>query len=95
MVEINQVRLLPESAGGGGMGMMGGDMDMDMGMGDMDMDMGRVAWAWGAWAWGWAWAWRRPSQSMKRPLDMSVEIYGIIYIYNPPDRVKLGSGAGQ
>jgi hypothetical protein len=24
------------------------------------------------------------------PLDMSVEIYGIIYMYNPPDPVKLG-----
>ena len=28
------------------------------------------------------------------PMDISIEILGIIYIYNPPDRDKLGTGAG-
>ena len=26
---------------------------------------------------------------------MPVEIYGVIYIYNPPDREKLGTGAAS
>jgi hypothetical protein len=28
-------------------------------------------------------------------LDIPVEIYGIIYIYNPPDRTKLGTGTAS
>ena len=27
--------------------------------------------------------------------DLPVEIYGVIYIYNPPDRKKLGTGAAS
>ncbi len=89
MVEINQVRLLPETAAGGGMGMMGGDsemgMDMEMGMGmgmggGMGMGMGMGM--------GGGMASTEPVD--ETPLDMSVEIYGIIYIYNPPDPIKLG-----
>lgn len=83
MVEINQVRLLPKMSGGGGMGMMGGDdssMDMEMSM-SMGMGMGM----------GMGSAMPAPTQPVDEfPLDMSVEIYGIIYIYNPPDRIKLG-----
>jgi hypothetical protein len=29
------------------------------------------------------------------PYDVPVEIYGVIYIYNPPDRAKLGTGAAS
>jgi len=89
MVEVHQVRLLPESEGGG-MGMLGGDgdseMDMDMGMmggmmGGMEMGMGGMDSGMGSGV---------VEEVDETPLDMSVEIYGIIYIYNPPDPVKLG-----
>jgi hypothetical protein len=87
MVQINQVRVLPnsESSGGGGGGMMGGmademDMEMDMGggMGGMGGGMGGGG---GAASMG---------AEEEFPLDMAVEIYGIIQIYNPPDPVKFG-----
>lgn len=32
-----------------------------------------------------------PGQAEKDPLDVEVEIHGIIYIYNPPDGAKLGT----
>lgn len=85
MVDVIQVRVLPKGASGGGGGMMGdmgdemGGMEMEMemmgGMGGMG-DMGGMA---------------APTEPVDEyPLDMSVEIYGIIHIYNPPARDKLG-----
>ena len=88
MVEVNQVRVLPKSAssaGGmmmGGMDemegedMMGGGMGGGMGMG-MGMGMGGGGMP-------------GMDQVDEFPLDMSVEIYGIIYIYNQPDPAKFG-----
>ncbi len=84
MVEVSQVRVLPKSGVsslGGGMGDMGMEeesgmeTEMDMGMG-MGMGMGATA------------PIKKPAEEF--PLDMSVEIYGLIYMYNPPDPVKLG-----
>ncbi len=89
MVEVHQVRLLPEMAGGamgmGGMGDMGGE-EMEMGMG-MEMEMGGMGMGMGMGGMGAA-ALTEPVD--ETPLDMTVEIYGIIHIYNPPDPVKLG-----
>ncbi|ELP32987.1 hypothetical protein [Rhodopirellula baltica] len=96
MVEVKQVRILPKSAGssavgamGGGMGggmdsMMGGGMDMDMGMG-MDGGMGMGGMGMGMMGGG---ASQGPKE--KFPLDVTVEVYGLIHIYNPPDEDKLG-----
>jgi hypothetical protein len=91
MVEVHQVRLLPEMAGGGSMG-MGGDM-MDEGM--MEMDMGGMGMGMGGMGgMGMGMGGMGAAGSVEpvdeTPLDMSVEIYGIIHIYNPPDPVKLG-----
>ncbi len=91
MVEVHQVRVLPQGSAGGGMGGMeggmdGGEGDMDMGMGmggDMGGGGGMDAGGGGGFAGGGA-------DESEFPLDMSVEIYGIIYIYNPPDPGKLG-----
>ncbi len=98
MVEVKQVRILPKSAGssavgsmGGGMGggmdsMMGGGMDMDMGMGmDGGMGMGGMGMGMGMMGGG---ASQGPKE--KFPLDVTVEVYGLIHIYNPPDEDKLG-----
>jgi hypothetical protein len=35
------------------------------------------------------------ADSHESQLDVPVEIYGVIYIYNPPDREKLGTGAAS
>ncbi|MEC8475218.1 MAG: hypothetical protein VXZ38_11235 [Planctomycetota bacterium] len=95
MVEVHQVRMLPKSDNGGGMSMggedsMGGDMgmgmggDMGMGMGgDMGMGMGMGGGMTGAGGGS-----TGPEEEF--PLDMTVEVYGIIYIYNPNDEEKLG-----
>ena len=87
MVEVKHVRVLPQSSGaidmdGSGGGDMGMEMDMDMG-GDMGMDMGMGG------------GLSAPPQASNKntsefPLDVNVEMYGIIYIYNPPDRAKFG-----
>jgi len=90
MVEVHQVRVLPQNSAGGGMGDMdggGGEMDMDMDMGGGgpgDMGLGGMGSGGGAGFPGGG------ADDSEFPLDMSVEIYGIIYIYNPPDAGKLG-----
>ncbi|MEO9933277.1 hypothetical protein [Rhodopirellula bahusiensis] len=98
MVEVKQTRILPKSAGssavgsmgGGGMdSMMGGGMGMGMdeGMGmGMDGGMGMGGMGMGGMMGGGA------SQGPKEkfPLDVTVEVYGLIHIYNPPDEDKLG-----
>ncbi|MDA8967966.1 hypothetical protein N9F76_01595, partial [bacterium] len=89
MVEVHQVRVLPQNSAGGGMGDMdggGGEMDMDMDMGGGgpgDMGPGGMGSGGGAGFPGGG------ADDSEFPLDMSVEIYGIIYIYNPPDAGKL------
>lgn len=100
MVKVRQTRIMPKgktvstagSGGGMGMGMGMDDMDLGMeeeglgsgggmGMGGMGMGgMGRGGMARGGAA-------DQPIDEF--PLDMQVEIYGIIYIYNPPDLEKL------
>lgn len=91
MVEVHQVRVLPQSGssggGGPGAGMEGGEEDMGAGM-DMDMGMGMggpggTGGPGGGYESG-------DADDSEFPLDMAVEIYGIIYIYNPPDAEKLG-----
>jgi len=85
MVEVKQVRILPSGAsaassgpGGGGMESgMGMDSSMGSGMGSgMDSGMGGMA---------------APIVAADPfPFDLDIEIYGIIYIYNPPLAEKLG-----
>jgi hypothetical protein len=98
MVEVHQVRVLPQNAtAGGGMGggmggdMEGGDEDMDMGGMGMGMGMGMGGGSGGGMGGpgGGGFPGGAADES-EFPLDMSVEIYGIIYIYNPPDQAKLG-----
>ena len=93
MVEVHQVRVLPQSASSGGMGGMDGEgmegegeMDMggDTGMGGGGPGMGGGPGGMEGGSSGGA------ADDSDFPLDMSVEVYGIIYIYNPPDPVKLG-----
>lgn len=95
MVEVKQTRILPKdtAVGGGSMGGMGGGME-DMGMGGMDemgmggmdeMGMGGMG---GMGMGGMGSFQDKPVDEF--PLDMLVEVYGLIYIYNPPDRAKLG-----
>ena len=98
MVEVHQVRVLPQSGssggGGPGAGMEGGEEDMGAGM-DMDMGMGMGG---GPGGMGGPGGTGGPgggyesgdADDSEFPLDMAVEIYGIIYIYNPPDAEKLG-----
>jgi len=81
MVEVKQVRILSAGAsaaasGPGGSGMESGmGMDSSMGSG-MDSSMGGMA---------------APVVAANPfPFDLDIEIYGIIYIYNPPLAEKLG-----
>ena len=95
MIDVRQTRILPKVAsrsGGamasGGYGEMGGDsMEMDMnmggGMGGMGGGMSGPMRGMGMSA-----AAKKPVDEF--PLDMQVDIHGLIYIYNPPDREKLG-----
>ncbi|MGB7329208.1 MAG: hypothetical protein WBD31_30280 [Rubripirellula sp.] len=88
MVHVNQVRILPANAsatsGGGGMEEMGMGMDSGMGM-EMGMDSGMgMGMGMGGMGGG------APTAPVAEfPLDMTVEIYGLIFIYNPPDPAKL------
>ncbi|GAA5510390.1 hypothetical protein [Novipirellula caenicola] len=101
MIEVKQVRLLPagastaSSAGDGGDMGMGMDMGMDGGGGfgapsgggfggdeGMGMGMGMDGMGGGA-----------PMMDQgtsENPYDIDVEVYGLISIYNPPDKSKLG-----
>lgn len=86
MVEVKQVRILPTGntpgGAGGGYGDDGGGYgsDMDGGYGS---DMGDGGYGAAPVA--------VPAEPAKEfPLDMNVEVYGLIYIYNPPDPAKLG-----
>jgi len=87
MVEVKQVRILPSgtsSAAGAGGGDYGGGMESSSGMegggyGEgMDSGMGGMT--------------PGPTGATKEqfPLDLDVEVYGIIYVYNPPIAENLG-----
>ena len=82
MVEVKQTRILPKGTGASGMG-GGMDMGMDMGMDDMDMGMGMGGMGGGMGA-------MQQGPADEFPLDMQVEIYGLIHLYNPPDEDALG-----
>ncbi|MEM6472422.1 MAG: hypothetical protein AAF802_22865, partial [Planctomycetota bacterium] len=90
-VDVHQVRIMPKGGGSavGGMGGMMGDMggmggmmgDMG-GMGDMMGDMGGIM--------GGGMTGGAASRDEEFPMDMEVEIYGLIYFYNPPSEESLG-----
>jgi hypothetical protein len=89
MVEVKQVRILPtgnspSAAGGGGGDAYGGDYGSDMDSGGYGGDMG------GDGGYGAAPVAAAVTPAKEFPLDMNVEVYGLIYIYNPPDPAKLG-----
>ena len=97
MVEVKHVRILPPgkasaAAGGGGMGMgmgmgMGSDMGMGTGMPGGDMAGGEDMYGGSGMMGGMGAA---PTSTDPFPMDMTVEVYGIIYIYNPPSSESLG-----
>ena len=65
----------------------GGDMGSDMGSDYAGMSMGSGS---GGYA-GMGGSYGRSSANQyESPYDATVEIYGLIYIYNPVDPVKLG-----
>ena len=74
MVEVKQVRILAAGASGATAG--GGSTGYGSGTGTSGMSDAMLG----------------PTGAPKNPfpLDMDVEIYGIIYIYNPPQAEKLG-----
>ena len=81
-----------DDMGGSGMGMgmgsgMGSGMGMGMGMGDEEMGMGGYGGPSGAAA-----ATRREPMVLISQKDIPVEIEGIIYIFNKPDKEKMGTG---
>ncbi len=106
MIEVKQVRLLPagasSAAAGGGDG-MGGMDSMDggggggggfgapsgggfgagesAGMDSMDGGMGGM---------GGGAMMTEQGPATENPYDIDVEVYGLIYIYNPPNKAKLG-----
>jgi hypothetical protein len=92
MIQVKQVRILPKEglmSIGGGMGGMEG-MEDEMGMDEMGMDdmgMGMESGMGMGLGMGAAVAKEPPEEF---PLDMAVELYGLIYMYNPQDPVKLG-----
>ena len=96
MIQVKQVRILPKeglNSLSGGSGMMGMMDEMDDGMDmDMEMEMGMgsgMGMGMGGMGMGMAAAPpKKPAEPF--PLDMAVELYGLIYMYNPPDPVKLG-----
>lgn len=91
-VEVKQVRINRQSAGAGGGGMMGGMMDGGPGDepgGDSAAMMGGMM--------GGAFGGNASNPNRKAiadstvdPNEIGVEIYGIVYIYNPVNRAALG-----
>ena len=65
-------------------------MDMGMGGGPGGMGGGPGGMGGGPGGMGGGGAMGGAADDSEFPLDMSVEVYGIIYIYNPPDPAKLG-----
>jgi len=84
MVEVRQVRILPDmSTGyGGGTSMFGGGGGGDDGDGGDDEG--------GGGGMGFMPMNVKTEPVKEFPFDMKVEVYGLIYIYNPPQAEKLG-----
>ena len=78
MVDVYQVRMIPKGMGGaamgGDMGMMGMEDEMMGGMGDMGGMGGGTI----------------VSNDEEFPMDMDIEVYGLIYFWNPPNEESLG-----
>tara|TARA_R110002049_G_scaffold72490_2_gene187057 strand:- start:43190 stop:44788 length:1599 start_codon:yes stop_codon:yes gene_type:complete len=81
MVEVRQVRILPDEGVGFSAGSAGGGYDEDEG----DMDEGDDGTGGGYMPMT-----IKTTPEKEFPFDMSVEVYGLIYIYNPPQKEKLG-----
>lgn len=81
MVDVHQVRVMPKGGAAGGMGGYGGGMDM--GMEDEMMMMGGGMGGMSGMGGGFG----APEDF---PKDMEVEIYGLIYFWNPPSEESLG-----
>ena len=90
MVEVQQVRLLPpdHSSGTGGMGAGGMGMEEMGGMG-MEEEMGGMGMEMGGMGMGMGTAPAATKRDKEFPLDITVEVYGLIFIYNPPNRSAL------
>lgn len=95
MVEVKHVRVLPAS-GAGAMTGSGGTGDSMGGMGGMDgmgapggMGAGLAGMDDGSGGGGYGGA-PTTGKADAFPLDMVIEVYGIIYIYNPPQADSLG-----
>ncbi|OYP33139.1 hypothetical protein [Rhodopirellula sp. MGV] len=92
MVDVYQVRIMPKGKSSTATGGMGGGMGMDMGMSGMsgmesmgmgmDMGMSGMGSGGGAAVAGGA--------DEEFPTDLDVEIYGLIYFWNPPSDEALG-----
>ncbi|QEG00038.1 hypothetical protein Mal15_41060 [Stieleria maiorica] len=85
MVDVRQVRVMPKggsssTGGGGGYDMMGMEDEMMMGGMGGGMGMGGMGMGGGMTA----------GANDEFPMDMDVEIYGLIYFYNPPSEESLG-----
>ncbi len=80
MVDVRQVRVLDKGKSSTtSMGMESSGMG-EMGEGEEDTDMG----------YGGAAAAAPSKKKDEFPFDMTVEVYGVIYFYNPPNREALG-----
>ncbi len=106
MIEVKQVRLLPAGASSAASAGGGGDMGMDMGGSDggggggfgapsdggfgggESMGMGGMDGMDGGMGGGGMAMAQTPAT--ENPYDIDVEVYGLISIYNPPDKSKLG-----
>ncbi|HUE74407.1 MAG TPA: hypothetical protein VMP01_26225 [Pirellulaceae bacterium] len=101
-VEVKQVRINRQSAGAGGGGMEGGMMGGMMGggpggPGDDGADMGAMMGGMMGGGMGGAFGGNANNPNRKAiadstvdPNEIGVEIYGIVYIYNPVNRAALG-----
>ena len=84
-IEVREIRIRPGKGGAlevpaGGKGVAGGDGHAAFGIGGQGA-AGQVAYK------------KSRGQTFGGPLDVPIEIKGVIYIYNPPDRDKLGTEA--
>ncbi|MDM4018372.1 hypothetical protein [Roseiconus lacunae] len=91
MVDVHQVRVMPKgaSSAAGGMGGMGGDMGYDDMMGGMEMGMGMDMGMGGGGGGGMAGG-INAGKDEEFATDLDVEIYGLIYFWNPPSTEALG-----
>lgn len=89
MVDVHQVRIMPKGgSSSGGMGGMGGMDDMG-GMSMEDEMMGGMG-GYGGPGGGGGGGGGAIKPPEEFPMDMDVEIYGLIYFFNPPSEESLG-----